>query len=169
MMGATVDSYRYRNDDEPAAIHESGNSLGDFLRNGGQLANSVKALAEPVLKRQLYVSKSDSVAMNSGKCHILSASELGIAVTDNKQISNLGVGQNKDEIYMHFSSRGLSYGNVDGAVVKGMSLPGTWLRDTYPWEGSLNAHPPLAVSWDGAGIEVGTPMALRKICPCFCL
>ncbi|WP_251213415.1 hypothetical protein [Adlercreutzia murintestinalis] len=160
----TSETYRFKDDgDTSSSIY--GTTVGRFLREGGALCDSVKNVLVSVQKKQLEASLTGTAGQEM-KSFILSLSEIGYAVRSDGHISDLGVGKNRNEIYLGFSSQGYAFGEGDKVYARILHDVGaTYTRDLFPsgydFQTGYSVH-----------LISNTPSFLnisRSIAPSFCL
>ena len=111
-----------------------------WKNTGGDLAQSVKDKVVSVRKAWLNKGTAlSNIAYDPAQCFLFSMYELGY--NPSGSTSGLGVGKNKDEMYLAFSSQGMTLSNNDkknnieiiSAIFSCSS--GLWLRDRLEMSG----------------------------------
>ena len=159
---------------ENANFGWSESSICKGISAGGALAPSVKEKAIAVRKHALNASNTvPNILTTNDTCFILSIFELGgdwsPAYGGNTGSGLLGVGKDRNELYLHFQSLGMKIG-IGGAynlsLLKSMGLSGNWLRDRIVLDSTIligNVRDSGEI-WGAPGGE-----AQQAFTPCFCL
>ncbi|WP_251213414.1 hypothetical protein [Adlercreutzia murintestinalis] len=138
---------------------------------GGDLVQSVKDKVVSVRKAWLDKGTAlSNIAYNSARCFLFSMYELGY--NPSGSTSGLGVGKNKDEMYLAFSSQGMTLSNNDKKNNEEI-IPtifscssGLWLRDRLEMTGGYFT---TACFVPGYGFLNQHNNISRNMIPGFCL
>ncbi|WP_251213430.1 hypothetical protein, partial [Adlercreutzia murintestinalis] len=152
----------------------SESSICKNISAGGALAPSVKEKAIAVTKRALNANNTVANILTTGDtCFILSMFELGgdwsLAYGGDTGSGILGVGKDRNELYLHFQSLGMKIG-AGGAsnmpLLKSLGLSDNWLRDRVVLDGNLRIGYIIETGelWGAPGGD-----AQHVFTPCFCL
>ena len=140
----------------------------NWKETGGDLAQSVKDKLVTVNKQWMNQGRGINYAATStAKCFLLSGYELGRNIDGGKGV--LGVGKNKDEMYLHFDSLGIAPGGTNNSrIIQSFNLGECWLRDRVGKDASNIA---FMISFVDSTGNFGDQHSnhTRNMVPCFCL